>query len=305
MNKLIKREFLQVKETDTRKRWFATLECEECKSTFTVLEKSNSKHIYTPCESCKRRITAYHRFIEACVLKHGNTFDYSNITKDNYVNLYTPVTIVCKIHGAFVQKPKDHTSKINGKLCCPECIKEFNKLHNKRTIDSWRQELADKHSHITMVHNGNADSNLERCTLDCAYHGSFNTALANIKSSKYICPLCAQEANSWGNRTKRTDASATVYHIFIPDINMYKIGVTSKSIKERFRCFPYTYVEMWKKEFSTIKEAYEYETAIFREYKNYRSKNPIKIKFGGYTELLTCEIPITAFRSSNTTSKES
>ena len=37
MNKLIKREFLQVKEGDKRKRWYVTLECYECHKIFTAL----------------------------------------------------------------------------------------------------------------------------------------------------------------------------------------------------------------------------------------------------------------------------
>lgn len=318
MNKLIIREFLPTgneqysyKSTEgniktgmrIRKRWYATMECYECKNTFTVLEKSDNSHISTPCEKCKARISAYNSFLKKAIAKHKDKFDYSLVTKDNYVNLFMPVSIICKVHGIFTQKPKDHTSKVNGKLCCPTCIQEFNKLHNKRSIESWKEELLQKAPHITMVQHGNSDSNREPCTLECSYHGTFNVALAEIKKSKYICSTCAQEHNSWGGRFRRTDISGILYLIYIPAITMYKLGVTSQSVQERFGQFPYSFEVVWQQTFETLKDAYLTEMQLFRRYKEYRNKSLYK-DISGYTELLTCEIPITALRSSNTTSKE-
>lgn len=293
-----------------RKRWYVTLECYECRNEFTVLEKKDNKHITTPCEKCKARLSAYRSFLKKAVEKHGNKFDYSLVTKDNYVNLFTPVEIICKIHGVFTQKPKDHTSRTNGKICCPECIQDFNKLHNKRSIESWKEELNIKTPHITFVSHGNADSNTEKCVLTCEYHGEFKTTLAKIKSNVYICHKCALEVNSWNSRTERIDIKGTLYFIYIPDIKHYKLGVTTVSIKDRFSSLPYEYETIWNYVFNTAKEAYQVESILFRKYKEYRPySNYVHPKsferFGGYTELLTCEIPFTALQCSNTLSKES
>ena len=324
MNKLIKREFLPVGEesrsyttaagdtkiaTTIRKRWYATMECCECTNTFTVLERKDNKHITTPCEKCKARIGAYKSFLKKAVEKHKDKFDYSLITKDNYVNLFTPVSIICKTHGEFTQKPNDHTSKVNGKLCCPSCIQEFNKLHNKRSIESWKDELAEKTPHITFVSHGNSDSNTEKCVLTCEHHGEFETTLASIKNNVYICHKCALEVNSWNSRTERIDIKGTLYFIYIPDIEHFKLGVTTTSIKDRFSSLPYKYETIWNYEFDTAKEAYQIESILFRKYKEYRPySNYVYPKnferFGGYTELLTCEIPFTAIQCSNALSKE-
>ena len=307
MNKLIKREFLQVKEGDKRKRWYVTLECYECHKIFTVLEKG-PYITTTPCEKCKIRITAYNSFISKAIKKHGTKFDYSHITKDNYINLCTPVTIICDKHGEFEQKPKDHTSSKNGKLCCPTCVHEFNKIHNKRSIESWKKELSEKAPHITFVSHGNSDSNTEKCVLMCEYHGEFETTLASIKSNVYICHKCALEVNSWNSRTERIDIKGTLYFIYIPDIEHYKLGVTTTSINDRFSSLPYEYKTIWNYDFDTAKEAYQVESILFRKYKDYRPySNYVHPKnferFGGYTELLTCEIPITALQQSNLLSK--
>ena len=309
MNKLIKREFLPEKEetqkyinangekrtcTTMRKRWFATMECIRCKKEFTVKERTNNKHIDTPCEKCKYEIAAYNSFIKKALTKHKERFDYSLITSDNYINLFTPVNIICKKHGAFSQKPKDHTSNKNGKQCCPSCIQEFNKLHNKRSIESWKDELAEKTPHITFVKHGNSDSNMEKCTLKCNHHGEFETTLASIKNSVYVCHKCAIDNNAFDARLKRIDIKGTLYHIYIPSINLWKIGVTTKTLKERFRRLPFTYKIIWEHEYSTVKEAYEKEFFYLKQYRKYRMYTSPTNMLGeakGSTELLTCTIP--------------
>ena len=309
MNKLIKREFLPDKEetqtcinangekrvyVSTRKRWFATMECIRCKKEFTVKERTNNEHINTPCEKCKREVAAYHSFIKKASEKHQERFDYSLITADNYTDIFTPVNIICRNHGVFSQKPKDHTSKTNGKQCCPSCIQEFNKLHNKRSIESWKNELAEKAPHITFVQHGNSDSNLELCILNCEYHGEFETTLASIKKNVYICSKCAIDNNAFDTRLKRTDIKGILYHIYIPSINLWKIGVTTKTLKERFRRLPFTYEIIWEHEYNTVKEAYEKEFFFLKQYKKYRMyTSPVDMlgEAKGSTELLTCTIP--------------
>lgn len=310
INKLITREFLPVKEEEqtyttktgvvkttksVRKRWFVTLECHKCKNVFTLLEKNLEKQMELPCERCRARIAAYNSFILKATTKHGDKFDYSLVTKDNYVNLFTPVEIICKIHGVFTQKPKDHTSKTNGKICCPECVQDFNKLHNKRSIESWKEELNAKAPHITFVSHGNSDSNTEKCVLNCKYHGEFNSTLAHIKANTYICRECARENNAFDVRLKRTDVKGKLYFIYIPHLKIWKIGVTTKTLEERFRNLPYTYEIVWEHEYPTVKEAYEKEFFFLKAYRQYRkfiSPTNVLGKCKGSTELLTCVIPI-------------
>jgi len=154
-----------------------------------------------------------------------------------------------------------------------------------------------------MIEHGDSNSNREKCTLNCKYHGEFKVALAEIKRSKYICSLCAQDANSWGGRFRREDIPGTVYHIYVPELRIWKLGVTSSTVKDRFRQFPYPYKVLWEQKFDTLKSAYITELQLFRKYKKFRNKTKYK-ELSGYTELLTCEIPITALQQSNLLSKE-
>lgn len=322
MNKLLKREFLPVGEetqkyvnsnkqekefTRIRKRWFATMQCQQCGKEFTVLERSKEHHLKKPCEACSLKNIAYKNFIKRAEAKHKGKFDYSLVTEENYVNLFTPVQIICKQHGVFEQKPRDHTLKAGGKLCCPVCIHEFNKIHNKRSIESWKEELSNKAPHIIMVQHGNSESNTEECVLECLHHGQFTSKLADIKNQVYICPLCAQDHNSWGGRFRRTDIKGILYFIYIPELGLWKLGVTSKSVQERLRQLKYKYTVLWEVEYSTLAEAYENETLLFKQYKNSRrDQNLPKVlgKCKGNSELMTCEIPNPAIQCSNTLSKE-
>lgn len=293
--------------TGMRKRWFATLECFQCGNQFTVREQAGSKHLTKPCVSCARRKIAFNNFIKKATDKHDDKFDYSLITEQNYINLFTAVKIGCKNHGVFEQKPKDHISKANAKLCCPSCIAEFNKVHNKRTIESWKDELQQKAPHLSIAQHGNADSNLERCTVFCTHHGEFTTTLASIKTKKHICSLCAQDHNSWGGRFRRTDIPGILYFIEIPELNLYKLGVTSKTVAGRLKQLKFSYTILWEHHFPTLKEAYEAETRLFKKYKtSRRGRNAPAVlgKCKGNSELMTCLIPKTAIQCSNTLSKE-
>ena len=53
-------------------------------------------------------------FIEKARKIHGDKYDYSRV---EYINCYTPIIIICPIHGEFKQAPTNHLA---GKGC-PSC----------------------------------------------------------------------------------------------------------------------------------------------------------------------------------------
>ena len=53
-------------------------------------------------------------FIKKANEIHNNKYDYSNV---NYVNTNTPVSIICPIHGSFIQTPSKHLAGRG----CPSC----------------------------------------------------------------------------------------------------------------------------------------------------------------------------------------
>lgn len=58
-------------------------------------------------------------FIDKANKIHGDKFIYDSV---EYRNHRTQVEIICRIHGAFMQKPKDHLMGSGCKWCCAELV---------------------------------------------------------------------------------------------------------------------------------------------------------------------------------------
>ena len=83
-----------------------------------VFEQKPIMHIFgQKCPLCRYNNMGNDKdiFIEKSKLVHNDIYDYSLV---DYINSYTKVKIICKKHGVFEQKPKDH---INSKQGCPLC----------------------------------------------------------------------------------------------------------------------------------------------------------------------------------------
>ena len=77
------------------------------------------------CPEClKLRRRSFEEFLDAAHLIYGSFYDYSEA---EFVDDYTEIKIICRIHGPFFATPHSHLRNNN---CCPEC-----KLTNiERTI---------------------------------------------------------------------------------------------------------------------------------------------------------------------------
>lgn len=56
-------------------------------------------------------------FVARAIDLHGDRYDYTQV---QYVDQHTPVTIVCRRHGAFTQRPMNHLSS-HTPSNCPDC----------------------------------------------------------------------------------------------------------------------------------------------------------------------------------------
>jgi very-short-patch-repair endonuclease len=69
------------------------------------------------CPKCSNNVKLdTQTFIEKAIKIHGDKYVYSKV---NYINSITPVLIICKKHGEFIQIPDIH---IYQKCGCPSCI---------------------------------------------------------------------------------------------------------------------------------------------------------------------------------------
>lgn len=129
-------------------------------------------------------------FLRKCEEKHGQKYDYSKV---DFVDIYTPVEIICPIHGSVWQKPVNHYN--NGG--CPKCGQHTRDTHdNKETtehfINKSRQIHGDRYNYDNSIYKGN-DIDIE---IICPTHGSFWQLPTNHYKG-CNCPKCSNGQSKW------------------------------------------------------------------------------------------------------------
>lgn len=284
------------KSEPNRTRWKTKALCNICNKEFTI----NSSNYCTtkPCVQCQKRLRGKANFFKKAQQKFGDAFDLKQANLD-YVNYTTPVTVRCRKHNhSYKIKPvhfvaNSYTTAPH-KGGCNKCAIEASKEYLSKPIEHYLKHLNEKFPEIKVVDiPKNASNNLSKITLSCPAHGHFVKTLADLvrlhPSTSSMCPLCSQEKLAWNTRTARTDVKGYVYSVKFTDVNLYKCGVTYKTVKERFKGVLDKVEELWLIELPTLEKAFILENAIFRKYNNHRTCYP-DTSFGGYTEFLSINV---------------
>lgn len=216
-------------------------------------------------------------FIKKAKLVHGNKYDYSKV---EYVNNNTKVTIVCPIHGEFEQLPRIHTRSTKSNQGCPVCsgkivstseefIEKVNKVHN------------NKYSYDKVEYKNSST----KVIITCPIHGNWEQTPDNHLQGRG-CPSCAKKGFD-------QNKPGILYYLKITTDNnkvLYKIGITNRSVNERFELKDLKKIEIVKQfEFEIGTAALNLETEIKRKYKKYKYKGPPVLQDGN-SELFTKDV---------------
>ena len=140
------------------------------------------------CKKCymESKVTSIKEFINIASSVHDNKYDYSNV---RYETLKDKVSIICPIHGCFIQQAGAH---LRGRGC-PKCyneVRKFVKLKSKEEfiIDAKRIH-GERYDYSLVDYKGNKYP----VEIKCKKHGSFFQ-----KPIKHLighgCPICGKEA---------------------------------------------------------------------------------------------------------------
>lgn len=105
-------------------------------------------------------------FIEKSKSIHGDKYDYS---KAVYVNNRTPLTIICKKHGEFLQSPDVHMSGHGCQLCSAESRAEKQTLNTADFIEKAKLVHGNKYDYSKTKYVRNDIP----VTITCPEHGDF------------------------------------------------------------------------------------------------------------------------------------
>jgi len=234
------------------------------------------------CESCKL-LQETEKFKQQLITNskriHNNKYTYANVI---YINTDTEVAITCPEHGDFLQVPENHLS---GRGCSKCAIVHRAKKHNLTTeefISNAKAVHGDLYDYsITKYIKG--DVSLE---VLCKKHGAFSVLPGNHISNQSGCPQCA---TSGFDKTK----PAYLYYLKVTtdtDEVLYKIGITNRTVNERFNLKELSKIEIVKQKLYYIgNDAYEWEQKLLKKYKQFQYKGPNVLESGN-TELFTEDI---------------
>lgn len=216
------------------------------------------------------------KFISRVKLIHNDTYDYSKV---NYVNVQTKVTIRCQEHGEFEQLAGTHLQGCG----CPNC--GFKEISNNRikSIETYLSEVVKKHGgkyNYSAVDYTGADNNI---IIVCPEHGEFQQS-ANSHLRGRGCPNCAASGF-------KTAVPGILYYLKVQTSTgiLYKIGITNKSVKERFGPDMQYITVLHQIHYKSGQDAYNEEQRILKEFKEFKYIGPDILKSGN-TELFMKDI---------------
>ena len=162
-------------------------------------------------------------FIKRAKEVHGSRYDYSFV---NYVKNSSKIKIICSKHGVFEQSPSNHT---NGKQGCPKCAKN-KKPSTEEFIDKALIVHGDKYDYSKSIYH----SSSKKIIITCKIHGDFKQT-PNSHLQGVGCSRCATRGYNKTRFIKLSKYSVLyIIKCFSDSEVFYKIGITTKSIRERF-----------------------------------------------------------------------
>lgn len=132
----------------------------------------------------KYRLTTFETFLTKAKEIHKYKYNYSKV---EWKNTYTPITIICPIHGKFTQVPQNH---IRLKCGCRKCGREVAKSKvNKYNTAYFIKNAKKVHGNKYNYSNSKCANANDKVEIICPVHGVFKQ-LANQHLQGHGCPKC-------------------------------------------------------------------------------------------------------------------
>lgn len=169
-------------------------------------------------------------FINRCVAKHGDRYDYS---KTVYVGIHEPITVTCRIHGDFSQTANSH-ARGGG---CYHCGRA-------KTINSRKISTAEFIRRAKRIYGETYDysgvkylSAKEPVKLRCSLHGSFEvTPDAHTGSKRVGCVKCSRRKYSESKTLTTSEFISRCYAVHGTTYDYSETKYTASREKVQIKC---------------------------------------------------------------------
>ena len=248
-------------------------------------QEASSHLLGCGCPLCGRASArAYHiptreEYIQKALAKHGSCYDYSEII---YSGDRGKITIICPSHGRFTQTAGNH---IQGQGC-PKCGFKKSGRYDAVSTEGFIARATSIHQEKYLYHNAHYQNGVSKIEIICPKHGTFKQLPGQHLLGKG-CPLCGREIRaeknklSWLEKAEGHVANLYFLRLFGKDEEFYKVGVTFRSVKDRFHSksllHGYEYEVLAIHKSSNTLAVYEWEQSIISTfaYLRYHPKMPI------------------------------
>lgn len=228
--------------------------------------------------SSAKRTKTPEEFIEAAKAVHKNKYKY---VSESYKGIEKKLIVLCPAHGEFEQKASTHLSGHG----CLKCQHQSN-------ADRLRKSTEDVVAEFKKVHENKYDCSKvlyvdmrTKVKIICPEHNEFEqTPVAHLAGQG--CPSCAKTGFD-------KSRSGILYYlrVAVDDCKeLYKVGVTNRSVNERFSLSDLQKIKIVKvEEFELGQDAWDKEKEILTKYKEYKYTGP-DVLDSGNTELFTIDV---------------
>lgn len=217
----------------------------------------------------------FKEFIEKAAEVHSGKYTYNFST---YTKCSSKLEIYCPAHGVFEQSGDNHLRGMQ----CPKCAKEVQKsklsLSREQAIAKIKANSPTSWDFSKFKYT----SAHKKCIVICPQHGEHLVTVNNLFNGNG-CPKCAGNGFDFSK-------PAILYYLRIDNGQAYKIGITNRTVEERFSLEELSRIEVLKiLRFSSGEACYKVEQALLKMFQTARRIGPPILKSGN-TELFRRDI---------------
>lgn len=268
--RVISCEFIYPSATSKKRKWSITSKCDKCGE---ITSKWFQRNTWTfMCAKCVRGRRTTPEFIAAAKEVHSDKYTYNLV---NYVNNDTKVVITCPEHGTWSVRPSDFLGGSN----CPVCARQIGDKAKENTKEQWSALIKNKY--VTLLSKNSKDFG----TFHCSKHGEFNARFTSMaKSEVSCCPTCLRLVHQPQSiRENLLGSKITIYWVYLPSIDMYKLGCTTQPVKARFSKEGKVTL-LWEVQMD-YEVGINFEHKVHEQFTSYRYKGSVKLIQEGTNEL--------------------
>lgn len=291
VKKIYKNKYDYSNTVYVNKRTKITVKCHE-HGFFSRLPYDFQKSGCPKCgveSSIESRTKTTKQFIKEVKKIHKNKYGYNKII---YRSALKEVILVCSKHGDFNIKPSKVLNRGDG---CPKCGVKSRADKLRDTVEEFIVKANKTHDHFYDYKKVEYINQLTKIKISCPYHGYFEQTPGHHLQGEG-CPKCADEVFAFGNTLNNLRKSSTkifgllyVIECYDDKEHFYKIGITTKTVKRRFKdkkSMPYEYQIIMSSSLN-IFDAFDIEQYVIEQMSRKDLNYNPKKYFGGVSECLS------------------